>query len=57
MKTERIGIRITPELKQELERLASAENRTFSNYVETLLIDHVGKGRMKFYDSDREEIK
>jgi len=40
-KTERIGIRITKELKRELERLAYSENRSFSNYIETLLIDHV----------------
>ena len=41
MKTERIGIRITKELKEELEKLAKKENRTFSNYIETLLIEHV----------------
>ena len=41
MKTERIGIRITPELKASLEELAASENRTFSNYIETLLIAHV----------------
>ena len=40
-KTERIGIRITPELKEQLEKLAAKENRTFSNYIETLLIEHV----------------
>lgn len=41
MKTERIGIRITPELKKALELLANEENRSFSNYIETLLKDHV----------------
>ena len=40
-KTERIGIRISKELKKELEKLADAENRSFSNYVETVLISHV----------------
>ena len=40
-KTERIGIRITKELKKELEKLADKDNRTFSNYIETLLIEHV----------------
>ena len=41
MKTERIGIRITKELKQKLEVLAQKEHRSFSNYVELILIKHV----------------
>ncbi len=36
-KTERIQIRISPELKQQLQRLAEAENRTVSNYIENLI--------------------
>ena len=37
MKTERLQIRISPELKQQLQRLAEAENRTVSNYIEHLI--------------------
>ena len=36
-KTERLQIRISPELKQQLQRLAEAEGRTVSNYVEQLI--------------------
>ena len=36
-KTERLQIRISPELKQQLQRLAEAENRTITNYIETLI--------------------
>ena len=43
-KTERIDIRITPELKQQLQKLAEAENRTVSNYIENLIIRELKKG-------------
>lgn len=36
-KTERLQIRISPELKQQLQRLADAEGRTVSNYIEQLI--------------------
>ena len=36
-KTERLQIRITPELKDKLQALADAENRTISNYIENLI--------------------
>ena len=36
-KTERIYIRITPELKEQLQVAADAENRTITNYVENLI--------------------
>lgn len=36
-KTERLQIRITPELKAKLQRLAEAESRTVSNYIEYLI--------------------
>ena len=36
-KTERIDIRISPELKQQLQKAAAAENRTVSNYIENLI--------------------
>lgn len=41
MKTERLHIRISPELKEELQAAADAENRTLSNYVENLLKEAV----------------
>ena len=37
MKTERIYLRVTPELKSKLQDLANAENRTISNYIELLI--------------------
>lgn len=36
-KTERLQIRITPELKEQLQRLAEADGRTISNYIEWLI--------------------
>lgn len=36
-KTERLQIRITPELKEQLQRLADRDGRTVSNYVEQLI--------------------
>lgn len=45
MKTERIGIRITKDLKRKLEVLSQKEYRSFSNYVELILINHVEEKR------------
>lgn len=36
-KTERLEIRLTPEIKEQLQAAAEAENRTISNYVENLI--------------------
>lgn len=36
-KTERLQIRLTPEMKEQLQALADAENRTVSNYIENLI--------------------
>lgn len=36
-KTERLEIRLTPELKEQLQAAAKAENRTITNYVENLI--------------------
>ena len=36
-KTERIELRITPELKEQLQNAALSENRTVTNYVENLI--------------------
>lgn len=42
-KTDRLNIRISPELKEKLQALADAENRTVSNYVERLIVEAVEK--------------
>lgn len=36
-KTERLYIRLTPELKEKLQAAAEAECRSISNYVERLI--------------------
>ena len=36
-KTERLQIRISPELKAELQKMADADGRTVSNYIEQLI--------------------
>ena len=36
-KTERLYIRITPELKEKIQEAAEAENRTISSWIETIL--------------------
>lgn len=41
--TERIGIRISPELKKRLEERAEEENRTLSNFIVDKLIDYLDK--------------
>lgn len=38
MKTEVIRLRVTPELKEAISKLAKKENRTMSNYIENLII-------------------
>lgn len=42
-KTERIQIRVTPELKAQLQAAAEAENRTLTNYIENLLLQVIKK--------------
>lgn len=42
-KTERLQLRITPKLKDEIQKLADAENRTITNYIETLLKKEIEK--------------
>nr|DAF54124.1 MAG TPA: hypothetical protein [Phage sp. ctcqm2] len=36
-KTERLYIRLTPELKEQIQAAAEAEGRSISNYVEHLI--------------------
>ena len=44
-KTERLQIRISPELKEQLQAMADAENRTISNYIENLIKIEIEKAR------------
>ena len=37
-KTERVNLRLTPEMKDKLQKAADAENRTLTNYIENLII-------------------
>lgn len=36
-KTERINLRLTPEIKERVQKAAEAENRTVTNYIECLI--------------------
>lgn len=36
-KTDRIYIRVAPDLKEQLQQIAAGENRTLSNYIENLI--------------------
>lgn len=42
-KTERIYIRVSEELKQQLQLRADAESRTLTNYIEKVLIAELKK--------------
>lgn len=37
-KTERINLRLAPEMKEKLQKAADAENRTLTNYIENIII-------------------
>lgn len=43
VKSERIYIRVSPELKQQLQAAADAENRTVTNYIENLIKQAIKK--------------
>ena len=40
-KTERLFIRVTAELKEQLQALAESENRNLSNFIENILIQKI----------------
>lgn len=42
-KTERVNIRLTPEMKEKLQKAADAENRTLTNYIENIIINALKK--------------
>ena len=37
-KTERVNLRLTPEMKDKLQKAADAENRTLTDYIENVII-------------------
>ena len=37
-KTERVNLRLTPEMKEKLQKAADAENRTLTKYIENIII-------------------
>ncbi len=40
-KTAALSFRIEPELKEALQQLATADDRTLANYIERVLKEHV----------------
>jgi hypothetical protein len=48
IKTAPFSMRLPPELKAELQRLADADRRSLTNYIEGVLLDHVEGQRGPF---------
>lgn len=44
MKTERLHVRVTPELKTKLQKLADADGRNISNYIKMLIEKELKEG-------------
>ena len=42
-KSERVNLRLTPEMKEKLQNAADAENRTLTNYIEHIIIEALKK--------------
>lgn len=42
-KTERVSVRMAPTLKAVATEIAARENRTLSNYIESLIVEQVQK--------------
>lgn len=42
-KSERVNLRLTPEMKEQLQRAADKEHRTLTNFVESLVIKEIEK--------------
>jgi predicted transcriptional regulator len=42
-KTAPFSMRLSPELKAKLQRLADADRRSLTNYIEVLLEDHAAQ--------------
>lgn len=46
-KTERLYIRIDPEMKEALQEIAAADGRSLSNYIENLLRREIERSNKK----------
>lgn len=46
-KTDRLYIRITPEMKEALQEIAAADGRSLSNYIENLLRREIEQSKKK----------
>lgn len=44
MKTERLQVRVTPELKSKLQKLADEDGRKISNYIRLLIEKELKEG-------------
>lgn len=44
-KSERVNLRLTPEMKEQLQRAADKEHRTLTNFIESLVIRESEKMR------------
>lgn len=44
MKTERLQVRVTPELKTKLQKLADEDGRKISNYIKLLIEKELKEG-------------
>ena len=44
-KTERVAVRMTPTLKAAATEIAARENRTLSNFIESLLVEQIQKNK------------
>jgi|GEM_PF-4627953 uncharacterized protein (DUF1778 family) len=47
LKTESINVRVKPEIKRLAEELAERENRTLSNWVESLILREAEKAGIR----------
>ena len=41
MKNEMMSLRISPELRKQLQKIACNQNRTMSNLIKTVLLEYV----------------
>jgi predicted HicB family RNase H-like nuclease len=46
-KTERLYIRIAPDMKEALQEIAAADGRSLSNYIENLLRREIEQSKKK----------
>jgi hypothetical protein len=51
-RTFQFSMRIEPELRDTIQAFAKADNRTFTNYIEAVLKDHVAKKRIDKHGDD-----